>query len=120
MPLPSMARHYAFAPSFWRSQGEGWEGAFQALLEAPCSAEPCSAEAVPVNALAEHGSALQVKPMHDCSVAQDFASGGHPNAGGLGQAAGGTVQKTIQQGKQGRVQLLAGACWWLTGEVGTG
>ena len=34
-PLPSMARHYAVAPSLWRSQGEGWGGvgfwAFQAL-----------------------------------------------------------------------------------------
>ncbi len=38
-----MARHYRFAPSLSRSEGEGWGG----VGFCPCRAEPCSAGALP-------------------------------------------------------------------------
>ena len=67
---------------------------------------------------ASFGSAGQRPAL--CSVAQDLPGGGNADAGGLGEAAGGAVEQTIQMREQGGVELVAAARRRLAGEVGAG
>ena len=62
-PLPSMAWHYAVAPSLWRSQGEGWGGVGFSPPDAAAASRLTPLLRVTGTPLAEHGSALRCRSL---------------------------------------------------------